>query len=139
VTTRCAGRRGALLPKFTNCHREAVCAYVPSRAGVVDSAKTQDPTMQPASMTTASPIPVPDVDSDAPVAVIPTASVAPLDGEPDGERINVFTVAPKSSKRPWQQARADAAGDLRQRVLGKPLTSAAIALSLGFLVARVLR
>lgn len=95
--------------------------------------------MQPASTTIASPIPLPDVESDAPVAVIPTASVAPLDGEPDGERINVFTVAPKSSNRPSKESSGDALGDLRQRVLGKPLTSAAIALSLGFLVARVLR
>jgi len=47
-------------------------------------------------MTSAS-IPVPHVDSDEPVAVVPTASVAPLDGPPDGERINIYTLAPKRS------------------------------------------
>jgi hypothetical protein len=95
--------------------------------------------MQSAATITTSPIPLPDVDSDAPVALVPTASVAPLDGPPDGERINVFTVEPKSRHRPSNRSSGDAVGELRQRVIGKPLASAAIALSLGFLVARVLR
>jgi len=82
-----------------------------------------------------SPIPVPQVDIDQPVAVIPTASVAPLDGPPDGERINVFAVRPQQRG----QTINDLAGDLRQGVLRKPLTSAAIAFFLGFVVARVLR
>jgi hypothetical protein len=85
--------------------------------------------------TPASPIPVPEIDSDTPVAVIPTASVAPLDGPADGERINTFTLAPEKSG--W--AFDDALGDLRGRVLGKPLTYAAGAFMLGLLVARVLR
>jgi hypothetical protein len=83
----------------------------------------------------ASPIPLPHVDIDEPVAVIPTASVAPLEGRPDGERINIFTVKPKNS----DGAVTGFTGDLRQRVLGKPLTYAAIAFSLGFVMARVLR
>jgi hypothetical protein len=83
----------------------------------------------------ASPIPLPHVDIDEPVAVIPTASVAPLEGRPDGERINIFTVKPKNS----DGAVNGFTGDLRQRVLGKPLTYAAIAFSLGFVMARVLR
>jgi hypothetical protein len=86
-------------------------------------------------MTPASPIPLPDVDIDEPVAVIPTASVAPLEGEPDGERINIFTVKPKTDAGGLNAF----TGDMRQRVLGKPLTYAAIAFSLGFVLARVLR
>ena len=83
----------------------------------------------------ASPVPLPDLDIDEPVAVIPTASVAPLDGPPDGERINIFTVRPKNEGRPIHAL----AGDMRQRILAKPLTYAAIAFSLGFVIARVLR
>ena len=86
-------------------------------------------------MSPASPIPVPAVDVDEPVAVIPTASVAPLDDRPDGERINIFTVMPRKN-----EGALDAfTGDMRQRVLRKPFTYAAIAFSLGFVIARVLR
>ena len=46
-------------------------------------------------MNTASAIPTPIIDTEEPVAVIPAASVAPLDGEPDGDRINTFLLAPK--------------------------------------------
>lgn len=95
--------------------------------------------MQATSTIPPSPIPVPDLHTDQPVAVIPTASVAPLGGQPDGERINVFTVAAKGSERRAGESAADALADLRQRVLRKPLTSATIAFSLGFVVARVLR
>jgi hypothetical protein len=91
--------------------------------------------MQPtASLATASPIAVPHIDSDVPVAIIPIASVAPLDGPPDGERINTFTLAPKS-----EQSAADGFDNMRHRVLEKPLTCVAAAFSLGFLVGRVLR
>ena len=87
-------------------------------------------------MTTANPIPVPEVDSDVPVAVIPVASVAPLDGPPDGERINVFTVAPKAGA-------SDLAGrlleDLRERVLASPFACVAVAFTLGYFMARVRR
>ncbi|HUR89451.1 MAG TPA: hypothetical protein VMZ74_10225 [Ramlibacter sp.] len=88
--------------------------------------------MQPTTpVISASIIPVPKIDIDEPVAVIPIASVAPLDGPPDGERIYTFALAPKND--------TDVIGDLRERVLGKPLTYAAAAFSLGFIVARVLR
>ena len=85
--------------------------------------------------TPTSPIPLPDVDIGEPVAVIPTASVAPLEDGPDGERINMFTVVPKNSGGAW-----DAGTDVvRQRVLTKPLTYAAVAFSLGFVISRLLR
>ena len=85
--------------------------------------------------TSTSPIPLPDVDIGEPVAVITTASVAPLEDGPDGERINMFTVVPKNSGGAWS-ARTDA---VRQRVLTKPLTYSAIAFSLGFVISRLLR
>lgn len=91
--------------------------------------------MQPtAPLTSASPIPVPEIDSDDPVAAIPIASVAPLDGPPDGERINTFTLATRSDG-----ARDDLLGTLRSRVLEKPLTYAGAAMALGWIIARVLR
>ena len=88
-------------------------------------------------MTSESPIQVPEIDIGEPVAVIPVASVAPLDGEPDGERINTFTLAPKND----DQAPADSRGlgELRGRVAGRPLTYLATAFSLGFILARALR
>jgi hypothetical protein len=96
--------------------------------------------MQPtAPKTPASAIPVPDVESDEPVAVIPTASVAPLEGPPDGERINTFTLAPKHDDREFEQFAVNAFGGMRDRVLSKPLTFVAAAFSLGFVLARVLR
>ena len=96
--------------------------------------------MQPtAPMTPASLIPVPDIDSDVPVAVIPTARVAPLDGPPDGERINTFTLAPKDSDSVLEESAVEAFGDMRERVRSKPLTYVAAAFSLGFVLARVLR
>lgn len=94
--------------------------------------------MQPPPTPT-SLLPVPEVDSDEPVAVIPTASVAPLDGPPDGERINTFTLAPQDHRRTLGDATAGVVGDMRERVLSKPLTSVAVAFSLGLVVARVLR
>ena len=91
-------------------------------------------------MSSASPIEVPKIDSDEPVVVIPVASVAPLDDQPDGERINSFTLAPKKRPRPFADSGIDAMGDeLRGRVMRKPLTCAAAAFSLGFILARVLR
>jgi hypothetical protein len=90
-------------------------------------------------MTLASPIPVPKIDTDEPVIVIPTASVAPLDGPPDGERINTFTLAPKARRRSLEDSTADAIGELRDRALRKPLTCMAAAFSLGYILARVLR
>jgi len=91
-------------------------------------------------MSSASPIELPKIDSDEPVAVIPVASVAPLDGQPDGERINTFALAPKKRARPFADSGIDGIGDaLRGRVLRKPLTCAAAAFSLGFILARVLR
>jgi hypothetical protein len=91
--------------------------------------------MQSPSKPSASPIQVPEIDSDEPVAVIPVASVAPLDGPPDGERINTFAIAPATSN----SSLADFASEARKRVLGKPLTYLAAAFSLGFVLARVLR
>jgi hypothetical protein len=91
--------------------------------------------MSSASTTPASPIQVPEIDSDEPVVVIPVASVAPLDGAPDGERINTFALTP----RPRRFARGDYAADLQQHVLEKPLASLVAAFALGWLIARVLR
>jgi hypothetical protein len=92
--------------------------------------------MQTNSPTTpASPIELPKIDTDEPVAVIPVASVAPLDGQPDGERINTFALAPKSH----DAAPADFRHNVRERVLEKPLTYLAAAFSLGFVLARALR
>jgi hypothetical protein len=82
---------------------------------------------------------VPKVDTDEPVVVIPVASVAPLSGEPDGERINTFTLAPRNGSRSLGGSGADRLGDLRERVHGKPLTFVAAGFALGFLLARVLR
>ena len=86
-------------------------------------------------MAISSPIPLPEVESDEPVAVIPAASVAPLDGRPDGERINIYNVMPKGNDSAW----SGFSGDMRERVLAQPLTYAAIAFSIGFVIARVLR
>ena len=88
--------------------------------------------MHPNSATLASPIQLPEIDSDEPVAVIPVASVAPLDGPPDGERINTFALAPKKSDSPF----ADFADKARDSVRAKPLTSLVLAFSLGYLLAR---
>jgi hypothetical protein len=95
--------------------------------------------MPTAPMSPASPIPVPHIDSDQPVAVIPTASVAPLDGPPDGERINTFTLAPKNDEPALEDSSVNAFGAMRARVLSKPLTYVAAAFSLGFLMARLQR
>ena len=83
--------------------------------------------------TSASPIPVPEIDSDEPLAAIPLASVAPLDGPPDGERINTFALAPKRA------GLSDVGGQLRERVASKPLSYVAAAFAFGLIVARVLR
>lgn len=91
--------------------------------------------MQSTPSSPSSPIPVPKVDTDEPTAVIPLASVAPLDGDPDGDRINTFALAPKDGEPSGTVAGAD----LHARVLGKPLTYLAAAFSLGFILARVLR
>jgi hypothetical protein len=88
---------------------------------------------------TASPIPVPEIDSDEPIVVIPLASVAPLEGPPDGERINMFAIAPKNDPSPGAGSGSNLMNGLRDRVLDKPLTYVAAAFSLGVLVARVLR
>jgi hypothetical protein len=89
----------------------------------------------PATTTPASPIPVPEVESDRPVGVIPAASVAPLDGPPDGERINTFTLVPVDQNRALEEI----LGQSRDRVIRKPLTYLAAAFSLGLLIGRVLR
>ena len=86
--------------------------------------------MQPTPALTASPIPVPEVASDEPVAVIPIASVAPLDGPPDGERINAYALAPM---------RGGPSLDMRERVLRKPLSAVAAAFAIGFVLGRLLR
>lgn len=98
------------------------------------------------STASASPIPVPKIDTDEPVAVIPVASVAPLDGPPDGERINTFALAPQASGSggsgsSWslEDIAVDAFGDMRDRVLSKPFTYVLAAFSLGFVLARVMR
>ncbi|MEJ5992124.1 hypothetical protein WG902_19135 [Ramlibacter sp. PS3R-8] len=96
--------------------------------------------MQPtATHNPSTAIPVPHIDSDEPVAVIPAASVAPLDGAPDGERINTFIVARKNSTSRLGNSGAEALGVLRAGALRKPLTSMAAAFSIGYLIARMLR
>jgi hypothetical protein len=112
--------------------RARACAYTGGLGTGLDS----DVIMQTTSpVTPASPIEVPEIDSDEPVVVIPVASVAPLDGEPDGERINTFALAPKSD----DAAPADVGANMRERVLAKPLTYVAAAFSLGYILARALR
>ena len=91
--------------------------------------------MQTSLLTPASPIEVPKIDSDSPVAVIPVASVAPPDGEPTGERINTFALAPLDDGA----ARHRFGSVLRDRVLRKPVACLGAAFSLGFILARVLR
>ena len=71
--------------------------------------------------------------------MIPTASVAPLDGPPDGERINLFTIAPKTSDSALEDAGINAFGALRDSVLSKPLTWVASAFALGYLFSRMRR
>jgi|GEM_PF-6612313 len=85
-------------------------------------------------MALATPLPVPDVDSEVPVVVVPVASVAPLDGPGDGERINVFALAPKHAR-----TAVDAVDDMRNRVFVRPLTYVAAAFSLGWVIGRLLR
>ncbi|MBG9390631.1 hypothetical protein [Caenimonas aquaedulcis] len=82
--------------------------------------------------TAASAIPLPDVDLDGPARVIPTASVAPLDGPPDGERINLFVVKPVTADNVLEGL----AGDLREGVLRKPLTCVGLAFAIGYLFGR---
>ena len=91
--------------------------------------------MQPTSKSPASPIPVPEIDTDEPVAVIPVASVAPLDGPPDGERINTFAIASRMTASPF----ADLQGEARVRIRANPFTYLIGAFSLGVLLARALR
>lgn len=86
-------------------------------------------------LTPASPIELPKIDTDEPVAVIPVASVAPPDGEPTGERINTFALAPVDDASTLRGSRIA----LRDRVLEKPLACLAAAFSLGFMLARVMR
>ena len=95
--------------------------------------------MQPTAKTPGSAIAVPAIDSDEPVAVIPTASVAPLDGPPDGERINRFTLAPKNTDWAFEDFAVNAFGGMRDGVLSRPLTYVAAAFSLGFVLARIMR
>lgn len=87
------------------------------------------------SATLATPIPLPQIESDEPVAVIPVASAAPLDGQPDGERINTFALAPKAN-RPGRAAFGAGVHDL---VASKPLTSVVASFALGLILASVLR
>lgn len=91
--------------------------------------------MQPTPKTPASPIQVPEIEADEPVAVIPLASVAPLDGQPDGERINTFALEPVDSGA----LRTGSVASLRDGVTDKPLTYLVAAFSLGYILARALR
>jgi hypothetical protein len=94
-------------------------------------------TIAPATL--ASAIPVPDIDSDESVAVTPLASVAPLDGPPDGERINVFALSTSDGKSARERNADAALAQLRSRVMVKPLGYVAAAFALGYVLARVLR
>lgn len=86
----------------------------------------------------ANAIPAPRVEIDEPVAVIPAASVAPLDDDTDGERINTFILAPKERKGMGAIAGKTAA-ELRSRATAKPFTYLAAAFSLGYVIARMTR
>lgn len=83
----------------------------------------------------ASPVPVPEIDSDSAVDVIPAASVAPLDGPPDGERINTFALVPAHNGSGGEQL----LGEARERVLRSPLACLAAAFGFGLVIGRVLR
>jgi hypothetical protein len=125
-----------------SCCAATACAYAAPAIAAVESGKTckQRTIMKPtAPVTPATTIPVPKVESDEPVAVIPTASVAPLDGPPDGERINTFTLAPKDRERALEDAAVHALGEMRDRVLSSPLTYLAAAFTFGFVMARLTR
>ncbi|WP_332827115.1 hypothetical protein [Ramlibacter sp.] len=89
-------------------------------------------------MNTASAIPTPIIDTEEPVAVIPAASVAPLDGELDGDRINTFLLAPKERASMGAFAESTVA-EVRSRVSAKPFTYLAAAFSLGYVIARAMR
>lgn len=80
-----------------------------------------------------------DIDTDELVSVIPTASVAPLEGPPDGDRINRFTLEPKNGESALEASAINAFGAMRDSVLSKPLVYVAAAFSLGFLLSRLLR
>ena len=86
-----------------------------------------------ARVTNPSPIPTPTVRTEEPVAVIPAASVAPLDGDADGERINTFILAPEKGRS------ANVLVGMRDRVKDKPFTYLVAAFSLGYVMARVMR
>ena len=85
-------------------------------------------------ISTASPLPEPVIESNEPVAVFPIASVAPLDGPPDGERINTFAIAPKTEDTNPSTARV--LEQLRASTLRNPLIWLAAAVTLGLLVWR---
>jgi hypothetical protein len=122
--------------RSTRYRKQAACAYAVLAIALLDWRHLPyRMIMQSPSKPLSSPIEVPDIDTDQPVAVIPVASVAPLDGPPDGERINTFAIAPTTS----DLSPADLRSEARKRVLGKPLTYLAAAFSLGFVLARVLR
>ena len=114
------------------------CAYMAFRQAGLESVEdlADAETMQNTSAASlATPIQVPEIQSDEPLAVIPVASAAPLDGPPDGERINTFALAPKDTR----YGLADFRSSIRERVASKPLTSVVSAFALGVIVARVLR
>lgn len=87
------------------------------------------------STSLATPIPLPQIEGDEPLAVIPVASVAPLDGPPDGERINTFALAPKANR----PGLATSGASVRDLVVRKPLASIVAAFALGLILARALR
>lgn len=91
------------------------------------------PSTSPATL--ATPIPLPRIESDEPLAVIPVASAAPLDGQPDGERINTFALAPRANRPGF----ATSGGNVRDLVIRKPLASVVASFALGLVLARALR
>jgi hypothetical protein len=98
------------------------------------------PRMQTTATPLATTLELPQIDSNEPVAVVPLASVAPPDGRPDGERTNLFTIAPATDRAAGESDRVlDAMVHLRDRVLERPLTTVCAAFTLGLLIGRVLR
>ncbi len=84
-------------------------------------------------------IEVPKIDTDEAVTIFPVASVAPLEGAPDGERINIFALAPLDTGRAPARSGTDLMRELGNRMRTKPLTYLAVVFSIGFILARVLR
>ena len=108
-----------------------VCAYAANLALPVPSMHRAGPTDHDATRFPRRP-PLPSRSGHRhrqTVVVIPIASVAPLDGPPDGERVNAFTLVPK--KKSYRLTAESALDEVRSRATAKPFTYLAAAFSFG--------